>query len=127
MVNEDHVRYRKGRKFLPQIIETVMDRSNTRRFLPPLYKKHIRMFSTRRKKYHLGNLVFPEPSIGTRARKHTFSNDSVFVLERRIGKTPLPALLSQPSCLFPPRGRGSGSSLFLRERPPTATIRPIPP
>ena len=61
VVNKDHVRYRKERKFLPQIMEAVMDRGNMRKFLPLLFKKHIGMFSKRRRKDHLGNLVFPKP------------------------------------------------------------------
>ena len=62
VVNEDHVRYRKGRKFLPQIMKVVMGRSDTRRFLPPQYKKHIGMISKlcERKKVHPGNLIFPK-------------------------------------------------------------------
>ena len=60
-VNKDHVRYRKERKFLPQIMEAVMDGGNTRRFLSPLYEKHIGIFTTRRRKDHPRNLVFPEP------------------------------------------------------------------
>ena len=50
MVNKDYVRYRKERKFLPQIMKVVMDGGNTKRFLSPLYKKHIRMFSKKKKK-----------------------------------------------------------------------------
>ena len=56
VINKDHVRYRKMRKFLSQIIEAVMDGGNTRRFLPPLYKKHIGMYSTRIRKDFQDNL-----------------------------------------------------------------------
>ena len=50
VVNEDHERYRKGRKFPPQITEAVMGGVDTRRSLLLLYKKYIGMISIRKKK-----------------------------------------------------------------------------